>query len=142
MVTSLVAWACSGPQDEDRLFPITYENYWRLLKKVTTDILNLDIHWTPHSARAGFASDAVAAGRPLTAIREAGRWIADSSVRTYIDVVGAASISTNMRLSGLKPAILYARSHLPDFLPGLEQLFLLHGAGRHAENHHGSLVPA
>ena len=129
MVTALVAWACSGLSPEDRLFPFTYENYRRLLKKISSDILHLDIHWTPHSARAGFASDAVAAGRGFTEIREAGRWVADSSLRTYIDVVSAASIATNMRLSGLKPAILFARSHLPEFLPGLEPFIRLHGSG-------------
>ena len=96
---------------------------------MSADILQLDIHWTPHSARAGFASDAVAAGRGFTEIREAGRWVADSSLRTYIDVVSAASIVTNMRLSGLKPAILFARSHLPEFLPGLEPFIRLHGSG-------------
>ena len=51
MVTSLVAWAYSGLQDEDLLFPFTYENYRRFLKKVTTDILHLDIHWTPQCTR-------------------------------------------------------------------------------------------
>ena len=88
--------------------------------------LKVNIAWTPHSPRAGFASDATAAGKSFTEIREAGRWIADSSLRTYVDIVTAASISTSLRLEGLRPAILYARANLYEFFP-LARPFLRDG---------------
>ena len=120
ILMALLAWAAGGLQGEDRLFPFTYENYRRVLKKITTDVLHLNIHWTPHSARAGFASDHVAMGTPFIEIREAGRWVADSRLRTYIDIVGSASIATSLQLSGFKPAILYACSHILSFFPCAE----------------------
>ena len=114
---ALLSWLVSESQDGQRMIPYSYEQYRRLLKKITSTVLHLDIAWTPHSPRAGFASDATAAGRSFTEICEAGRWIADSSLRTYIDVVSAASISTNLRLSGMRPAIIYAREHIFEFVP-------------------------
>ena len=116
MMLALLAWLVSETKHGEPLIPYSYEQYRRLLKRITCS-LHIDVSWTPHSARAGFASDATAAGRSFTDIREAGRWVADSSLRTYIDVVSAASISTNLRLAGFRPAILYAREHLFEFFP-------------------------
>ena len=88
--------------------------------------LKSDLHFTPHSARAGFASDACAAGRSFVEIREAGRWVADSSLRTYVDIVTAAAISTSLRLEGLRPAILWARANVLEFFPEAQR-FAEHG---------------
>ena len=73
--------------------------------------------WTPHSPRIAFASELVAAGVRFTEVRERGRYIADSSLRTYIDVASAAGISAALRLSGLAEAIALARGSFLDFFP-------------------------
>ena len=70
------------------------------------------IGFTSHSGRAGFASEARPGGRDFVEIREEGRWLSDSSLRVYIDVVSAASIDLELSLSGLKSAIQFAQSHL------------------------------
>ena len=132
ILTALLCWSCEGLGPEERLFPFSYENYRRILRKVTS-ALKIDIAYTPHSVRAGYASDAVARGVPFTDIREGGRWVADSSLRTYVDVVSAASIATNMRLSGLRPAISHSVTHILDFFPGAQRYLNSHGEQGHAE---------
>ena len=92
------------------LFPFPLETYNRLIKSAEAK-LGVCVGWTPHSARAGYASEAKAAGVPFTEIRETGRWVADSSLRIYIDVVSAAAIVTRLKTAGLEPALEWASAH-------------------------------
>jgi integrase len=46
-----------------------------------------EIGWTPHSPRAGYASDAAITGKAFLETREHGRWTADKSLRGYLDVM-------------------------------------------------------
>ena len=71
-----------------------------MLKGITAQ-LGHGINFTPHSCRAGFASEGRMANRPYSEIKEEGRWISDASFRTYIDVVSAAAISQTLALKGL-----------------------------------------
>ena len=100
-----------------RVFPFSYDLYRKLLKRIE-QTLGFSVGWTPHSPRAGFASDAIARGVPFAEVREAGRWRADSSLRTYIDVVSAAQITVDLRVRGFVEAQAYARDHFEEFLPG------------------------
>ena len=96
----------------ERLFPYTLEQYNRMIKKVTKS-LDLDsIGWTAHSPRAGFASERKAQGAEFVEIREEGRWVADTSLRIYIDVVSASRVHMVLAEKGLKPALAYATAHL------------------------------
>ena len=97
---------------EDRLFPFTLEQYNRMLKLVT-EKLGHKINYTPHSGRAGYASEARIAGKPYQETKEEGRWLSDASFRTYIDVVGAAAISQTLALKGLQPTIATAVQRWP-----------------------------
>ena len=60
----------------ERLFPYTIDMYRTLLKQVEAK-LGLAVGWTPHSARAGYASDSAVEGRSFVETREGGRWLAD-----------------------------------------------------------------
>ena len=51
--------------------------------------------FTPHSGRAGFATDALLAGRDFTSIREDGRWLSDASLRVYLDAVAMCSLAAS-----------------------------------------------
>ena len=114
----LLNWLVVSGRPGEPMVPYSYEQYRRILKRVVEVKLKMDIPFTPHSPRAGFASDATAAGKSfVTEIREGGRWIADSSLRTYVDIVTAAAISTSLRLEGYRPAILFARSNILEFFP-------------------------
>ena len=113
----MVRYLCSTLTSEEPIIGYTYEQYRRLLSKVEKE-MGLEIGWTPHSPRSGFASELTSAGVPFTEIRELGRWIADSSLRTYIDVVSSASISVSLRLTGLSSALLFAQTKFLHFYPG------------------------
>ncbi|CAE8633163.1 unnamed protein product [Polarella glacialis] len=47
--------------------------------------------FTPHSPRAGFASECMLAGMDFISIGEAGRWKADCSLRVYLDTIAVAA---------------------------------------------------
>ena len=59
MLIGLVRYALSAVGPNDRIFPYSYSQYSRLLKAVDAK-LNLSSGFTPHSPRAGFASESIA----------------------------------------------------------------------------------
>ena len=73
--------------------------------------------FSPHSPRAGFATEAIADGADFVSVREAGRWLADSSLRTYVDLVRVAAIATEFELAGIAAAVDYTEAHIADFFP-------------------------
>ena len=97
-----------------RLFPYSIQVYRNLLRRLELK-LGLQIGWTPHSGRAGFATEMRAAGTPFGEIRERGRWAADSSLRTYLDIVGATQVATTLRLSGFANHIAWAHKHWEEY---------------------------
>ena len=86
------------------LFPYTLATYRSELKAVEA-ALKVKMGWGPHSPRAGFATDLRLGGVPFTEIRERGRWVSDSSLRVYLDILGASSAVRAMRLQGLGPLL-------------------------------------
>jgi len=92
------------------MFPMSNSTY-RLRLQEIEKVFDMKVGWTPHSPRAGFASDARVAGWAFEEIREAGRWQADSSLRTYLDVVSAASTVVALRARGLGDALAWAHGH-------------------------------
>ena len=97
------------------LFPISYSSY-RLLIKAGEEALGLAAGFTPHSPRAGFASDSRAEGWSFEEIRETGRWVSDSSLRIYLDIVGSSGIGVSVRAAGLSPALEWARNNWVRYL--------------------------
>ena len=93
-----------------RLFPYTLEKYRKLLTSVQTEC-KTQMGWTPHSPRAGFASEASAWGMSFEQIRENGRWKVDSSLRVYIDMVQAANIAIGLKRAGWGPAFDWSTRH-------------------------------
>ena len=79
--------------------------------------MGIRVGWTLHSPRAGFASEGRALGKPFQELKEQGRWIADSSLRIYIDVQAAAAIAVNLRAAGLVSAQAWAQAHLVSYFP-------------------------
>lgn len=56
-------------------------------------------------------------GMSFVELREAGRWVADTTLRTYLDVVGAALLETNRALQPLRGAIERAGNGLLSSFP-------------------------
>ena len=50
------------------------------------------IGWTPHSARAGWATYRRMAGKDFSELREKGRWESGVSLQVYLDVVGSVEL--------------------------------------------------
>ena len=119
VVTALVSWLVHHTRPDELLVPYSYEQYRRLLIRIRKK-LKIEIEWTPHSPRAGFASDQIACGTPFATVKELGRWQADQSLRTYVDVVSAAAISVNLRLAGFQNSLAFAVRESLTFVPGAE----------------------
>ena len=73
------------------LVPYSLGVHNRCLKAVEKQ-LGLSLGFTPHGARAGFASEEYLSGTPVPDIMAAGRWHSTSSFNTYVDIVSAASV--------------------------------------------------
>ena len=92
------------------LFPYSLPRYRALLKQAER-ALGVDAGWGPHSPRAGWATDARAEGISFTEIREGGRWVSDSSLRIYLDVVGANNVLLQLQQVGLSEQLRWASRH-------------------------------
>ena len=79
--------------------------------------IGFPFQYTPHSPRAGFASEAIRDGYDVVQVKEAGRWAVDSSLRTYIDLVAVSQIEIDVLSRGLLSLVEYAEHNLIAFFP-------------------------
>jgi hypothetical protein len=103
-------WVVSCTPPGKLLFPYSISTYRRLISNLDAQ-LNINAGWTPHSPRAGFATEATSNRISFVEIKEVMRHASDQSLRTYIDVVGAKAVSVSLLSAGLSPALAYARVH-------------------------------
>ena len=115
---ALLRWLTLSAGPGEKLVPYTYENYRRILSKATASLGITALGLTPHSPRSGFATDCVQAGLGFSRTRELGRWVSEASLRTYLDVAGAAGIQVTLQTKHLSSAVDYACSHMLSFFPG------------------------
>ena len=101
---------------DEHLFPFSYSAYNNAIQNITAT-LNVDVHFTAHSPRAGFASENIALGEPPEAIRLLGRWSSEQNFKIYIDVISAAHISALVNLAGHSEAMLYCHAHFNRYFP-------------------------
>ena len=99
----------------ERLFGVSY---WELRKVIQESLqrLEMDVHFTPHSGRAGFASERIANGEDRARVQAAGRWISEASFVVYVDVIGALHVDTQVRLGGLGPAADFCVQNLFSYI--------------------------
>ena len=119
---ALLRWLKRGTKPDHCIVGYTYESYRRLLRQMCGE-LRLEVEFTPHSPRAGFATECVSAGLGLARTRELGRWVSEASCRTYLDVSSAAAIQTNLATQNLADPIAYCYSHLLEFFAGAQDCF-------------------
>lgn len=127
VVIGLLRWLVKTAQESSKdctLMGCSYDSYRNLLRSTQAQA-GLAGSYTPHSPRAGFATESVAEGQDFVTVREGGRWLSDSSLRIYLDLVGAASLDQQHRLSGRGPELAWAAAHFLDFLPGAADCQLL-----------------
>ena len=63
----------------------------RILAKAA-HMMRLSNHFTPHSARAGWATELRLAGTTFQELQEMGRWECPKTLRMYLDVAGILSL--------------------------------------------------
>ena len=112
---ALRALAASTPKEQLILFGYNLGAYQRLLGRCC-EVLGLP-GFTPHSPRAGFATDAWLAGVDFVSIREAGRWLADSSLRVYLDGVSTASLESSPTAAAWAPLAAWIEAHFGAVFP-------------------------
>ena len=96
------------------MFPYTLATMRNELRAVEKT-LGLKVGWSPHSGRAGFVTDCKTDGVDFVTTREAGRWVSDSSLRPYLDVVSATMVLKTLRLQGLSSQMLAAEALWPSY---------------------------
>ena len=105
----------------------TYRKYIRIAHVQA----RLEAGYTPHSPRANFATEPFAEGQDFVSVREGGSWLSDTSLRVYLDLVGAASLAQQHKVQGREHELIFAATVSPEFLPGALEF-------QRAEDHHGS----
>ena len=93
-----------------KMFPYSIETYRKELKHLDA-FLGFAAGWGPHSPRAGYASDHQLAGTPFEEIREGGRWSADQSLRTYLDIVSSMATLQRAQHKGMAAALEWAGAY-------------------------------
>ena len=94
-----------------RLFPFGYCMYNTSFKQCEMHY-QLQLGFTAHSPRAGFATSQVIAGIPVKEIQAAGRWLCEASFQTYVDVVAAAHIKAQVGSKELDTTVQWVKNHL------------------------------
>jgi hypothetical protein len=120
LTVGILRHLCARAPADSPIIPCSYSTYRSLLVKAQS-ALGIDFGWTPHSPRAGFASEAIQDGIPFQQVKESGRWLVDSSLRTYIDLVRVSQLSVDVQAKGLLPAVAFADQNLFRFFPGLAE---------------------
>lgn len=90
------------------------DEYRRQLQSVSKQ-LGLPFVFTPHSPRAGFASEAISLGEDPNSDRLRGRWQSETSFRIYVDVISAAMVDVLDSLCKFRPMLAASETHLLDF---------------------------
>ena len=90
----LIAAFYLGTRPGEKLSAVETPTEYNRLLALACKAWNIsDLHITGHSARAGWATRLRQQGVPFPEVKEKGRWTQDTSLRTYLDVIGAQNIS-------------------------------------------------
>ena len=89
--------------------PQNLPGYQKVLAAACTSLM-LPL-FTPHSARAGFATDGFLANRDFVSLREEGRWQSDKSLHTYLDAVTTCSQAASTAAHHWGPTIRWLESN-------------------------------
>ena len=130
IVIGVLRWLVRTCKPKSTLMGCSYDSYRKLIRSVQAQAC-LEAGFTPHSPRAGFATESIAEGQDFVSVREGGRWLSDSSLRVYLDLVGAAALSQQHKVEGREFELVYAATNFLDFLPGAH-------ACQRAEDHYGA----
>jgi hypothetical protein len=89
----------------EKLFPFTAEAYASLLRAHGRCLGLSDLGFTPHSPRAGAATQDRMDGVPFSEVQERGRWLVAASLRIYLDRAMALAQATVRHAKDLLPLL-------------------------------------
>lgn len=93
----------------DDLVPYSYSSYNESLHSFAQG-LGLKFKITPRSARAGFATEAVARGDDIATVRNQGRQQSEASSKVYVDQITAALVAVSVSISHKREAMLFCKA--------------------------------
>ena len=88
---AIVQAFASTTKPGQKLSSLDYGRYKGVFDRTLKDMGLHDLHFTPHSPRAGWATQLRLAGFPFAEIMERGRWSNAVTLRIYLDAVGAST---------------------------------------------------
>ena len=98
-------WLCrNAASDDTRLVHETYDEYRKCLLAAAICMGIPQLGFTPHSPRAGAATQDIMDDVPFGAVQEYGRWAHAQSCRMYLDrakALAVDSVAAGIRFSGL-----------------------------------------
>ena len=103
--------------DPDQLvFGFSYWQFHGAIQKYDT-AFGLHIGLSGHSGRACFATEAVIIhNKPTPQVMREGRWLSETSFRTYLDAIGANAAQAKFASRGLREAADFCRARIFDYL--------------------------
>ena len=131
-IIGLLRWPVHTCTAGSSLMGCSYDTYRKLLR-AAQEQSGLEAGYTPHSPRAGFATESIAEGADFVSVREAGRWLSDTSLRVYLDLVGAASLAASQKAAGREHELVFAAKNFLAFFPGAENY-------QRQEDHDGAVI--
>ena len=83
MLAMLLFRLLRSTPEQSSLAACGYDHYRRVLARLSA---LLGVHYSPHSCRAGFATEAILRGDAPQLVQRRGRWASEASFLVYIDV--------------------------------------------------------
>ena len=123
----LLRYLIDGIDDPEALvFGFSYWQFHGSICKYDA-MFGLHLGLTAHSGRACFATEAVILHNKTTPqVMREGRWLSETSFRTYLDAIGANAAQAKFASRGLREAGDFCRAHIFKYLPAAS---FQHGSG-------------
>ena len=110
----LLEWLVRTTSLGDKIFGFGYSSYNNSFK-LAEQHFRLQVGWTAHSGRAGFATDLIVKGVPPSTVQARGRWLSENSFRCYIDVIGSLDTKARVSARGLWEEAVWCQENIDKY---------------------------
>ena len=110
-VCKLLEWLVRTTAPGSKIFGFGYSTYNNSFK-LAEQHFRLQVGWTAHSGRAGFATDLIVKGVPPNTVQARGRWLSENSFRCYIDVIGSLDTKARVSARGLWEEAVWCKQNI------------------------------
>ena len=110
-VCKLLEWLVRSTTPGGKIFGFGYSTYNNSFK-LAEQHFRLQVGWTAHSGRAGFATDLIVKGVPFNTVQARGRWLSENSFRCYIDVIGSLDTKARVSARGLWEEAVWCQQNI------------------------------